>query len=167
MLNKSQTEQLEGYYRSLLRQVQSLPENTATEAIYVLLGTIPIQARIHIRTLTLLGAIGRLPSKHPIRRIAIRQLARPQSPHRSWFMHAPEIREEYGVDIRQQVLCPWPKPTWKAYIWTVVETWRQRLVQNVTRKSTLHRLRHSSKEGNTHSVVKLQGRPLPGKQGHS
>ncbi len=153
VLNKSQTEQLEGYYRSLLRQVQSLPENTATEAIYVLLGTIPIQARIHIRTLTLLGAIARLPIEHPIRQIAIRQLARPQSPRRSWFMHAAEIGEEYGVDIRQQVLCPWPKPVWKAYIRTVVvDTWRQRLVQNAGRKSTLHRLRHPSKEGRAHTV---------------
>ena len=63
VLDKTQTVQLEGYYHSLLRQVQGLPENMATEAIYILLSTIPFQARIHICMLTLLGAIADLPSQ--------------------------------------------------------------------------------------------------------
>ena len=44
---------LSRFHISNLRRVQSLPENTATSAVYLLLGALPIQAELHKRQLRL------------------------------------------------------------------------------------------------------------------
>ena len=57
ILKDSDYQPLETYYKTLLRQIQHLPENTATPAIYLLLGCIPLEGQIHIRLLTFFGDI--------------------------------------------------------------------------------------------------------------
>ncbi len=153
VLTKTQINMLDSYHRSLLRQIQGLPESTATEAIYILIGALPIEALIHMRTLSLLGAVARLPKSHPIHKVATRQLARCDPPRRSWFIYTAEIGDLYGLDVRQQVINPWPKDTWKTHIRTAVtEKWRERLFTNAAKKTTLKRLLHPSELNQAHPV---------------
>ena len=60
VLTRTKIEKLEMFYRKLLRQIQNLPQSTAREAVYLLLGTIPLEAQLHLRVLSLFGAITRL-----------------------------------------------------------------------------------------------------------
>ncbi len=138
MLAKSDIARLDEFYRKLLRQIQGLPENTALEAIYLLLGTVPIEGILHRRILSLLGRIFRLPSEHRLHKIAVRQLAISQSGKTSWFHYADNIASEYDINIHDQLANPWPKSTWKTHVnERVTKTWHQRLLQGADGKSTL------------------------------
>ena len=50
---------LEKYHRNSLRILQSLPMRCATEAIYLMSGTLPIEALLDMRYLSLFGAVCR------------------------------------------------------------------------------------------------------------
>ena len=56
-LTKTQLNQLERYHLRMLRQIQALPQRTASSAVYMLLGALPIEAEIHKRQLSLLHAV--------------------------------------------------------------------------------------------------------------
>ena len=56
-LNKTHITTLEKFHRNSLRIIQSLPERTATSAVYLLLGTISVEAEIHKKQLSLLHLI--------------------------------------------------------------------------------------------------------------
>ena len=43
-LNENELQQLERYHLNTLRQIQSLPKRTASSAVYMLLGALPIEA---------------------------------------------------------------------------------------------------------------------------
>ncbi len=141
VLKKKDLHQLEAYYRRLLRQVQSLPECTAREAIYILLGTIPLEGLWHIRVLTMFGSISRLGQKHPLHLLAVRQVAlRSDNPH-SWFAQAIEIAQKYNINLVSSLQSPWPKLAWKKYMKTVVrDWWHQELSAGAAQKSTLQYL---------------------------
>ena len=160
-LNKTQLQMLDGYVRTLFRQIQGLSENTATEAIYLLLGTVPIEATIHTRTLSLLGSIARLPRTHPIWKLALRQLARPDCPKKSWFTYVEDIGNQYGIDVRKQILYPWPKLSWKSFVKkTILQHWHDKLLEAATKKSTLKRLCLPKNPDEPHPVwLSCQGNP--------
>jgi hypothetical protein len=50
-------EQLERYQTKLLKQVLSLPPNTPDPAVYLLSGTLPVEAQLHIRALNFFNNI--------------------------------------------------------------------------------------------------------------
>lgn len=56
-LTKTQLKELEYFHLNFLRNIQSLPQRTATAAIYALLGAMPIEPEIHKRQLSLLHSI--------------------------------------------------------------------------------------------------------------
>ena len=51
-LNKTHLQQLERYHLNTLRQIWSLPKRTASSAVYMLHGALPIEAEIHKRQLS-------------------------------------------------------------------------------------------------------------------
>ena len=55
-VTKTQLSQLERYLRTL-RQIQGLPQRTASSAVYKLLGTLPIKAEIRQKQLCFLYAV--------------------------------------------------------------------------------------------------------------
>ena len=115
MLQKKDLSKLDNYYRCLLRQIQGLPSNVSSEAVYILLGTVPVKAHLHRRILSLLGSIARLGPSNPLYQVAARQLAVKTPEAKSWSSQARRIGELYGIDIDTAVLHPWLKITWKTY----------------------------------------------------
>ena len=65
---------LEKFYKKYMKLLLSIPVTTATPALYIISGTIPVEATIHKRALTLLGNISRLTPSSIEKRIAHRQL---------------------------------------------------------------------------------------------
>ena len=52
ILEKIQYQILDNSYQKLLRQIQHLPQSTAIEAVYLLLGNISLEGQQHIKLLT-------------------------------------------------------------------------------------------------------------------
>ncbi len=141
VLQAKDIQQLESFYRRLLRQIQSLPECTAKEAIYVLLGTVPVEALWHLKVLTMFGSICRLGAAHPLHLLAVRQTVVRQDNKHSWFTQAHKIAAKYNIDLSQTLTCPWPKLVWKKYINTVIRSWwHHSLCAAAAQKSTLQQL---------------------------
>ena len=61
--NQNYMDMLETFNMKFLTLILSLPIPTADPAVYVLSGTLPIEAVIHKRVLTFFGNICRLPKK--------------------------------------------------------------------------------------------------------
>ena len=113
ILGQQEIKLLEQFYKRLLRQIQTLPENTATEAIYLLLGAIPIENQLHRRVLNLFGNICRLPANHSLKKVALRQLAVRFKKKQSWFSYIVKIGEIYNIDIHAAITIPATKEEWK------------------------------------------------------
>ncbi len=64
VLPKKHINKLELFFRRILRQIQGLPDTVANVAVYLLLNTIPVEALLHKRVLSLFGNITRLECNH-------------------------------------------------------------------------------------------------------
>ena len=162
ILRRADFNKLETFYRGLLRQVQSLPVSTAKEAIYLLLGTVPIEAVIHQHILSFFGSITRLEDDNPLRVLALRQLALAEHRPHSWFNYAQSIAQLYDIDLHSALTITWPKDSWKTYCKTKVrDQWRARLLSDAVNKSTLAQLLLSIEDRGPHLTWGVcQGSPF-------
>ncbi len=120
---------LEKYYRSLIRQIQHLPENTAIPAIYLLSGCIPVAGLVHIKMMTFLGEIARSqPSS--IADIIQRQIAIKDLSSNSWVTQIRKILHKYNLPPPFEVFQDRPgKSEWKHKVKKVVrDFWQESLV---------------------------------------
>ena len=77
---------LEEYYKNNFRQLQFLNPTTAKVAVYLLIGILPIEAQIHIKTLTFYANILRRQNSLE-REVIERQLAMKRYDSHSWTVH--------------------------------------------------------------------------------
>jgi hypothetical protein len=78
-------EQLERYQKKLLKQL-SLPPNTPDPAVYLLSGTLPVEAQLHIRALSYFNNICNQEEKS-IEKLSARQQLRIKTINsNSWFI---------------------------------------------------------------------------------
>ena len=138
VLAESHVKILEDYYRGMLRDIQALRDRTANEAVYLLIGLLPIEVELHIKALTLFGAICRLPEESTLRRLAMQQLAIKTEGSKSWFMYCRRIGEMYDINIISALEYPSKKSTWKSNVALAVRThWHSRLCRGGLRRSHL------------------------------
>ena len=151
----------DSYYKTLLRRIQSLPTSTATSAIYRLLGAIPLEGIYHMRVMSLFGQICRLSSEHPLKRLAVRQLAIRENNSGSWFSQLRTIADRYEIDITSQLLYPWSKASWKSHYKRVIqEAWEARLRKDCHEKSSLAYIIWDNKNWLVHGIWRAcRGRP--------
>ena len=88
---------LDKFYKKFLKMILSLPLNTADPLVYVLSGTIPVEAIIHRRALTFFRNICRLPETTIEHRLAVRQLSVKSFTSHSWFIAVKEIFIKYNL----------------------------------------------------------------------
>ena len=156
VLQKSDINELDKFFKKLLRQIQHLPESTATEAIYLMLGALPIEAEIHARMLSLFGNITRLKSGDALKELARRQLAMSSSNPDSWFTHLEEIATAYESDLHQALQMPWPKNNWKSFCKNAVKChWSNKMLTNASQKSTLKHIVWSNWIEQAHGVWRV------------
>ncbi len=138
VLTSSDYKELDLFYKQLLKQLQGLPDTTANEAVYLLLGAIPVKAWIHIRTLGMFGAVMRLGKSHSLYKLAVRQLESKSDRSKSWFRYVDNIANSYNIDLSSCLDYPWPKETWKGYTKAVVKDhWWGQLTRDAKNKSSL------------------------------
>ena len=74
-LSRKDVTSLETFYKQLLKRFQGVTDTTANEAVYLLLGMVPVELIIHMKVLGLFEAIARFDKHHPLRQLEIRQLS--------------------------------------------------------------------------------------------
>ena len=138
LLSKQQVTRLEDVYRRMLRQLQSLPQQVAKEAIYFLPGCLPLEATLHKRSLKLFQKIAS-DSTSLLHHIALRQLATKDLTSNSWFIHIVKLCSKYGLPTPHDILQQQPSDcSWKRLVDTKVrETWEKELRASAAEKSSL------------------------------
>jgi hypothetical protein len=138
VLKKSHLEALERYHRKTLKQLMSLPQRTATEAVHLLAGVPPITALLHIKALSLLGAIARSPDSI-MYQIGLRQLAVKEASSNSWFVFMSGVTALYDLPSPHELFeTAIPKARWKTLVKKhVYNFYQQQLHQTARSKSTL------------------------------
>jgi len=138
ILKKSHLAALERYHRRTLRQLMSLPDRTANEAVHLLIGLPPITAFIHAKALGLLGAISRSPDSL-LHHIGLRQLSVKDLRSPSWFIYLFQITSQYGLPSPHELFqAPIKKHKWKIMVRKAVyEFYKDQLIQDARSKSTL------------------------------
>ena len=93
---KKDLEQLELYQRKMFKMLQSLPENTTTSGVYLLLGKIPIEGQIDRRYISTFHGIAT--NKHMVEhQIAKRQLLMKDDTSNSWFIKIDQLCQKYSL----------------------------------------------------------------------
>ena len=92
---------LERFFKKALKQVMSLPTTVADCAVYAVSGTVPTEATVHKKTLTLYGNICRLPDTAIEKQVAERQLCLKAYTSQSWFIAIKHLHLQYGLLILQ------------------------------------------------------------------
>ena len=154
ILSPSDYEQLEKYQRTLLRQVQSLPDSTAKSAIYLLIGVLPLQAQIHQRILSLFINVAHATGSSQLE-IIERQLAMKSMDSKSWTTAVKSVLYQYDLPSPSEVIVrPPDKSTWKRTCKKKIrEFWETRLkTQAATMKSLSSLNLAACSIGETHHV---------------
>jgi hypothetical protein len=101
--SRTELQTLEICYRKILKQILSIPTNTADPAVYILACAIPIESRIHKLTLGMYVNICRI--THSIEReIAERQLGMKAINDNSWFSKLKQILAIYEIPSSHNIL---------------------------------------------------------------
>ena len=94
-----------------MKQVLSLPTQTADPVINILTGLLPIEGQIHIKTLNFFNNICLLPETTIEKRLARRQVAVKTSKSASWFIDVKKLLWTYDLqDIETLLDSPVPRP---------------------------------------------------------
>ena len=140
-IRKLDLENLERYQRKVLKQLQSLPERTASAAVLMLVGAKTIEAHIDTRIITTFLNITKDTSSIEFS-LAIRQLTMKDNNSNSWFIKAAGIIAKYDLpdplfllkNIRNgKDLEHWKKQTKIG----IEKYWEQKLTTEIDTKSTL------------------------------
>ena len=131
-------EVLDKYHRGLLRQLQGLPDSTATPAIYLLLGSLPCQAIIHQKILTLFISILHRDGT-PEYAIMHRQLAMKTTSSSSWTAKLRLILHQYNLPLALELAGnPPSKEQWKGTVKEAIKDyWDYTLKEEARAKKTL------------------------------
>ncbi len=138
-LSQKQYTQIDTFHKDLMRQIQSLPQNTATPAVLLLGGSLPARAILHMRLFSFYGNITRLDRQSSLRRLAERQLAVKEEGSKSWFLALARLGESYRINIHQALANPWPKEIWKRHVNRLIKaSWLDTLSLEASKMKTLY-----------------------------
>jgi hypothetical protein len=148
---------LETLYKKYLRAIQCLPESTASPAIYLLAGALPIEARIHTTMLTFVASMSRRQNSLE-RELLYRQLAMKDLGTNSWVMVIQSLLLRYQLPTLANLLQnPPEKITWKNTVQAAVnEHWFEQIKVEAEQKPSLGYLSmRNCKQNLVHPVWQL------------
>lgn len=146
---------LQLFYKRLLKQLLSLPQNIADPAIYILSGLLPMEAMIHLKCLTLFGNITRSSRNSIEWRLAERQLLGKSTDSKSWFIEIKKICLKYDIhDCYKYLTLPLEKAKWKLMINRKIhEYWVSRINEESKLFSTLCNIKETYTVGQVHPLI--------------
>ena len=103
ILKRAQIDDLEWFHQSSIRDLQSLPQRTASCAVHLLAGIPPLGALLDTQLASLLGSIGKDP-KNRLLFVGLHQLATRNSKSTSWFVYCATRLAIYGLSAEYILL---------------------------------------------------------------
>lgn len=139
--DKKHIEPLEVFYRKAMKQILSLPNNTADAAVYTMTGVIPIQGTIHKAVINIYNKICGMESSIE-KELAERQLLMSGFNSQSWFSKARCILAQYNLpSAHDLMLNPINTNRWKTQVKKAVDSvWHDQLRTKVSLYSSLNYL---------------------------
>ena len=153
-INHTQLNLLSKFHVNTLKRFQALPMRTATCAVHLLLGALPIEAELHKRQLSLLYNI-LVSSNETITELSERQIAVNLANPLSYFSRVQSVLGMYQLPTLNELKTKQPtKESWKSTVKEAVnQYWSETLKNEAYEKSTLSHLDiDSMKIGETHPV---------------
>ena len=130
-------QQLEIFHKQLLKQILSLPQNTADPAPYILSGLLPVQEQLHIKILNFFNNICNQKESSVEKRIARRQLTVKNMKSTSWFIEVKRIFWTYDLgDPYENLDHPPSKSEWKKL---VIKSVSSNFQQKITSTASLYK----------------------------
>lgn len=151
-------ERLELFQKKLLKQILSVPSNTADAAVYVLTGILPVEARIHIKALTFFNNICNQTENSIEKKLARRQCAVKNLTSNSWFVEIKKILWIYNLqDIEFYLDSPVKKFIWKNLVnRAVLSFWTEKIHSLKSLYGTLKYLNcENSRLGKMHPLLQI------------
>ena len=159
VLHADDIQHLEKFHRKCLRYIQHLPQSTATCALYLLLGVLPIEAQLHRNILNFFRNIidkeNNSPPSEYMRHIIIRQLAIKEDVSSSWVAMVRKLLRTYGLASAYTLLENTPsKRQWKKVLDVAIWShWQQILKEEANTMPTMEFLNADGCEaGKLHPV---------------
>jgi hypothetical protein len=145
-------ETLEKQYKKMIKQVLSLPINTA---IYIISGLLPAEVEVHKRAIILYGCICRSGKTSTEWKIAERQLSIKNSKSKSWFIDIKRLFIKYGIGDPYKFLdTVLSKYQWKSLIKSKIHSyWISTISEICNLYSSLKYLKGSYKIGQCHPLA--------------
>ena len=164
-IRRKDIEDLEIFQRKVLRQIQSLPDRTASVAVLALIGAKPIEAQIDIRILTTFLNIAMDPCQIE-HQLALRQLATKSDQSHSWFIKVKHILCKYNLPepmhLLQSIRSDKTKLHWKFKVKKQVnDFWHDKHVEDIQGKSSLKFLKVQEYSVNAPHPVWLNSKNSP------
>jgi hypothetical protein len=152
-------EQLEQYQKKLLKQLLSLPPNTPDPAVYLLSGTLPVEAQLHIRALNFFNNICNLEEKSIEKLLARQQVRTKTINSNSWFIEIKKMLIKYNLQDPEYYLDnPMTKRLWITSIKREIQNYWQELITSMA--SYYPRLKYLNsanyRPGNIHPLLKIK-----------
>ena len=140
--------------RAMLKRVQNLPNETANCATHILLGTLPVEAKLDSQVMGLFTRILHLQTSRE-KAIILRQLSLKDLNSASWTQKVRRILRKYNLPTPYDLLeNPPTKEKWcKTVTDAIHKYWRDKISTEASAKSTLKYLNcHSYVPGQLHHI---------------
>ena len=128
VLSKTETQVIESHYKNTLQNLQRLHRNTPRSIVYFLAGSLPGEAQLHLRQLSLFSMICHLP-EDPLHSHAKYCLTTLRPSSQSWFFQIRTLCHQYHLPHPLVLLDkPFPKEMFKKRVkLQVTEYWQEAL----------------------------------------
>ena len=157
VLKRKDLDALNQFHKSMLKNLQNLPERTADAAVYLLSGQLPVETDIHYQILVRLGNI--LRNDCIEKEICIRQILIKPNNSNSWFIYAKNILDKYELDSIYSLIENVPSPgVWKRTVRSKINLHWKRLIENDSKtKTSLAYLNCTMIPGEIHNIWSSAG----------
>ncbi|XP_052806151.1 uncharacterized protein LOC128235381 [Mya arenaria] len=152
-------EKLEVFQKKSIKQLLSLPNNTADAAIYIISGVLPVEAQIHKKALTLLNNICLQDDNSIEKTLAQRQTIVKDGKSNSWFIEIRRLLWFYDLDdIISVISNPFKRVVWKNKVKNVVNyKWKEQILTTAVHyKSLQHMNFQFYQPGHTHPILRIK-----------
>ena len=129
---------LETFMRAMLKRVQNLPNETANCATHILLGTLPVEAKLDSQVMGLFTRILHLQTSRE-KAIVLRQLSLKDLNSASWTQRVRRTLRKYNLPTPYDLLeNPPTKEKWRKTVTVAIHKyWRDKISTEASTKSTL------------------------------
>ena len=153
-LGTSNFKELTTFHLKLLKNILHLPKSTSSAAVYLMTGSLPVEAMHHRNALNLFGScLLRTDSTEKL--LIQRQLAMKDMDSNSWVVSIRKMLYNYSLPSAfNLVVNPMPKAKWKAAVKNAINNyWLDTLIKEAEEKSSLkYFCAKASKIGEVHPV---------------